>query len=196
VSRLGDPAGPRLVLLLLVASAGALAASGGPRYLRTVASYRPPAVTLIDASGSPVAFAATLDEDGPVALQFIFTTCPAVCPVLTGTLAAAENALGTDGDRLRVLAVSIDPEHDRPRRLADYARRFGIAPGGRRWRFLTGDRADVEAVLKAFDAASANKMEHRPLTFLRAAPGAPWVRLEGFPSAAELAEELRRLLAP
>ena len=131
-----------------------------------------------------------------MALQFIFTTCPAVCPVLTSTLAAAEKALGADGDRLRLLAVSIDPEHDRPARLADYARRFGIVLGGGRprWRFLTGDRDDVEAVLKAFHADSANKMDHRPLTLLRGAPGEPWVRLEGFPSAAELAGELRRLL--
>jgi protein SCO1 len=188
---------PGLLLVVLVVAGGALAAAAaGHRYLRTVASYRPPAVTLLDAGGQPVAFAALLDAGGPVALQFIFTTCPAVCPVLTSTLAAAEKALGPDGDRLRLLAVTIDPEHDRPALLADYARRFGIAPGGPRWRFLTGDRDDVEAVLKAFDADSANKMEHRPLTLLRAAPGAPWVRLEGFPSAAELAAELRRILGP
>ena len=50
---------PSLLLVVLALAGGALAAAGdGHRYLRTVASYRPPAVTLIDAAGEPVAFAA------------------------------------------------------------------------------------------------------------------------------------------
>ena len=52
------------------------------------------------------------------------------------------------------------------------------------------------AVERAFDAYRGDKMRHQPLVFLRARPRAPWLRLDGFPSAAELNAELRRLLGP
>jgi len=160
-------------------------APSAPRYSRTLAPYAPPDVTLVDAHGDAVTLAAALDFDGPVLLQFIFTTCPAVCPALSGTFAAAQERL----DDARMLSISIDPEHDTPPRLAEYARRFGAGP---RWRFLTGELDDVVAVQKAFAAYQANKMQHRPLTFLRGSPAAPWVRLDGFLSAAELVAEVRR----
>ncbi|HXL33728.1 MAG TPA: hypothetical protein VN953_02300 [Gemmatimonadales bacterium] len=38
-------------------------------------------------------------------------------------------------------------------------------------------------------------MNHTPLTFLRAAPGRPWVRIDGFATADELARELHELVA-
>ncbi|MFY9826559.1 MAG: SCO family protein, partial [Thermoanaerobaculia bacterium] len=120
-------------------------------------------------------------------LQFIFTTCPSICPVLTATLAAAREELGNE---VRLVSISIDPEFDTPARLRDYARRFTAGPG---WRFLTGSRDDVAAVQKAFDAYRPNKMQHEPLTFLRAGPGEPWVRLAGPITPAELVAEVRRL---
>jgi len=156
------------------------------RYTRTVAPYAPPDVTLVDAEGESVTLGAALDHDGPVLLQFIFTTCPAVCPALSGTFAAAQERL----EDARMVSISIDPEHDTPPRLAEYARRFDAGP---RWRFLTGELDDVDAVRKAFAAYVPNKMRHQPLTFLRGSPSAPWVRLDGFLSAAELVAEVRRL---
>ena len=50
-------------------------------FTRTVASYEPPDVTLVDMNGASVRLASALKYDGPVLLQFIFTTCPTVCPV-------------------------------------------------------------------------------------------------------------------
>ena len=38
-------------------------------------------------------------------------------------------------------------------------------------------------------------MDHTPVTFLRAAPGRPWVRIDGFASSEELARELHELVA-
>lgn len=161
-------------------------AASAPRYSRTLAPYAPPDVPLVDAHGDAVTLAAVLDHDGPVLLQFIFTTCPAVCPALAGTFAAAQDRLAG----ARLVSISIDPEHDTPPRLAEYARRFHAGP---QWRFLTGELDDVVAVQKAFGSYQANKMQHRPLTFLRGSPSAPWVRLDGFLSAAELVAEVRRL---
>jgi protein SCO1/2 len=127
-----------------------------------------------------------------VLLQFIFTTCPTVCPVMSGTFSAAQEKLGADLARVRMISISIDPEQDTPERLREYARRF---KAGRQWLFLTGNLDDIVAVQKSFDAYRGNKMRHEPLTFLRAAHGKTWVRLDGLMSAAQLVAEYRRLMS-
>jgi protein SCO1/2 len=87
-----------------------------------------------------------------------------------------------------MVSITIDPEHDTPERLRRYARRFGAAED---WDFYTGDLQDIIRVQKAFDAFRGDKMSHIPLTFLRAAPDEPWIRMEGFANAGELIEEYR-----
>ncbi len=170
----------------LLAWAPAPAAPGREaRYTRSAADYRPPDVTLVDQSGARVRLAEELAAGGPVLLQFIFTTCSTICPVLSGTFAAVQEKL----PEARLLSVSIDPEVDTPARLAEYARRFQAGP---RWRLLGGRLDDVIAVERAFDAYRGNKMRHQTLTFLHPGPRRPWLRLEGFLSAAELAAEVRR----
>lgn len=181
------PAIAALAALLLLAAA-APAAPDAPRYARSLVRPAVPPVTLVDRDGSRVALAEELARPGPVAVQFVFTTCAAICPVTTGTLAAARERY----PKLRALSITIDPEHDTPERLRAYAASFGA---GRGWRFLTGRGADLLAVQQAFDVYRGDKMRHQPATFLRAAPGGPWLRLDGFPSAAELAAEVAALVA-
>jgi protein SCO1/2 len=165
-----------------------------PRYTRAVATYAPPDVTLTDADGEKVKLASVLSGEGPVMLQFIFTTCPAVCPVMSATFSAVQNRLGPEAEKVRLVSVSIDPEHDTPERLREYARRFKAGP---RWLFLTGGAEEVVSVRKAFDAYPGyNKMRHQPLTFIRVSPDGPWLRLDGLTSAAQLVGEYKRLTRP
>jgi protein SCO1/2 len=175
----------RFISVLALLAAVALQAQ--PRYVRSQVRVAVPDVTLIDARGERVSLAALLAPPGPVVLQFIFTTCPSVCPMLSASLAGAQ---GEMGEGARLVSISIDPEYDTPARLREYARRYKAGP---RWWLLTGSRDDVAAVQKAFGAWRANKMSHEPLTFLRAAPEEPWVRLAGELSAADLIAETRRL---
>ena len=51
------------------------------------------------------------------------------------------------------------------------------------------------AAQRAFKSYRGDKMNHTPVTFLRAAPGQPWVRIDGFASSEELAREFRELVA-
>ncbi|MCA1632281.1 MAG: SCO family protein [Acidobacteria bacterium] len=162
------------------------------RFTRTVESYRPPGVTLLHMNGERVSLATALGHKGPVLLQFIFTTCPTICPVMSGTFAAAQGKLGVELKKVRMISISIDPEHDTPERLRDYARKF---KAGAQWLFLTGGADDIMAVQKSFDAYRGNKMRHEPLTFLRASPGSQWVRLDGLLSATQLLAEYKRLIA-
>jgi protein SCO1/2 len=160
-----------------------------PALAVTTAAYAVPDVTLVDASGGPVSLPQLLGSPEPVALNFIFTTCTTICPVMTATFAQMRRELGEDAGRVRLVSISIDPEQDRPEALRRYAERYGAG-----WSFLTGDGADVERVLRAFAAYSGSKMNHRPITLLKHPQRAEWVRLEGLASGDALAHEVRARL--
>jgi protein SCO1/2 len=168
-------------------SAGAVLALLTPliAYDRSEQAYQIPAVTLVDQAGHAVRLDELLNGREPVVMQFIFSTCATICPIMSATLQSARKDL----EGARLISISIDPEHDTPARLAGYAARFHA---GNRWSFLTGNPVDIASVERAFEAAVANKMSHRPLTFLRARGGRSWVRLEGLSTAAELVAEYRR----
>jgi protein SCO1/2 len=95
---------------------------------------------------------------------------------MSSTFSAAQSKLGADLARVRMISISIDPEHDTPERLRQYARKFKAGP---QWLFLTGKTEDIASVQKAFEAYRGNKMRHEPLTFLRAESSESWVRLDG-----------------
>lgn len=162
-------------------------------YLRKIETYEIPPTTLLRADGTRTSLGDVLDRDQAVMLNFIFTTCKAVCPIMTGTFAAVQKKLGDDRDRVQLISISIDPEHDRPDKLLNYSRKYNT---GTNWQFFTGNLPDIIALQKAFDAYRGNKMNHVPTTYLRTSREAPWVRIEGFANASELIEEYHRLLAP
>ena len=162
-----------------------------PGYQRSLASYPVPAVTMVNQDGQQVSLLKLLDSDQPVMLNFIFTSCTAICPAMSAIFAGVQTRLGGDSERLRMVSISIDPEHDTPEALSAYARRFDAGP---QWAFLTGSLEDTIAVQSAFDADRGDKMNHAPLTLLRATRDSQWVRYEGFATATELAEECRSML--
>ena len=133
-----------------------------------------------------------LNRDQAVMLNFIFTTCRAICPVMTGTFAAVQKRLGSDRDRVQLISISIDPEHDTPGKLLDYSQKYSMDTN---WQFFTGNLPDIVALQKAFDTYRGNKMNHVPVTFLRISREAPWVRIEGFANANDIIEEYHQLLA-
>jgi protein SCO1/2 len=162
-----------------------------PRYTVTERSYSVPDVQLLDETGAPVALRTLLDSERPLAVNFIFTTCSTICPVMTATFAQMRRELGPAGERVRLVSISIDPEYDRPAVLKQYAERFGAEAG---WTFLTGDGTDVARVLQSFEARSGSKMNHRPLTLLRKPHAGSWVRIDGLASGEDLAREVQSRL--
>ncbi len=163
------------------------AAMQNPRYAATAENYAIPDVELIDQLGTSVSLRTLLNTDQPVALNFIFTTCTTICPVMTATFSQMRRELGDAGDQVRLVSISIDPEYDRPDKLKAYAEQFRAGDG---WDFLTGDSNDIVQVLKSFDSYAGSKMNHEPITLLKS-PGSPsWTRIEGLASGKDLANEV------
>ena len=104
-----------------------------------------PDFVLTDQFGDPFSLA---DARGrAVALSFLFTNCPDVCPVVTTQLKRLHDDLGEDADSVAFVTVSVDPERDDPQAAMRYLERWGVAD---EWRYLTGDRAALESVWAAY----------------------------------------------
>ena len=181
-----------LGLALLFSSMPAFAAEGKPRFTRSEVDVEIPAVTLINQEGDTVDFRALFQSDRPVFVDFIFATCTTICPVLSAGYSNIQRKLGDEHDRVHLVSITIDPEHDGPEELAKYLERYRAQPG---WDFLTGTRADIDRVMKAFDAFVPDKMSHRPLIFIRSPKGGKWVRIYGFAGSADLLREFRQASA-
>lgn len=175
----------RYISLVVVACAAAASAEASS-YARATVTVDVPAVALTDQRGARVDLREALSRPGPVLVQFIFTSCGTICPVLTQTAVATQREVrGLD-----VVSISIDPDEDTPARLAAYAQRHRARND---WYFLTGSADDSIAVQRAFGAYAGSKMRHLPLSFLRAAPTSEWLRVEGAFTAADLIAEFRAL---
>ncbi len=173
------------------ARSSAADAGGGQRVRIAEVSVNVPDVALKGTDGRTVSLRAALDDGRPVMLQFVFTTCPTICPLLTGIAARTRQDLGKERERIRAISITIDPEHDTPSVLRKYAAIFDADPD---WMFLTGSLPDVVAVQRAFGAYRGNKMNHAPYTFLRRSPRDPWVRVDGIVHAEVLEREVRKIL--
>jgi len=162
---------------------------GRDGFVRTQVNYMVPDVKLLDADGAGMSLRSRLD-DKPVILNFIFTSCGAICPVMSSTFSQVQTALGRERDAVRMVSISIDPEHDTPAALKNYAKKYAAGP---QWQMLTGSLDNSIAVQRAFDVYRGDKMGHAPVTFLRARAGQTWVRLDGFASADDILREYRQL---
>lgn len=156
---------------------------------RSTIQAKIPAVTLVREDGVKIDLTKELQDPRPTYLNFIFTSCTTVCPVMSQIFSALQDKLAKERDKVRMMSVSIDPEHDTPVRLSAYAQAFDAVPS--QWRFYTGTHEASLAVQKAFGVLGPDKMNHPVATFFRAAPDQAWVRIDGFAGAEVLEHEYR-----
>ncbi|QCX01193.1 SCO family protein [Aggregatimonas sangjinii] len=87
------------------------------------------------------------DYEGKVfVVEFFFTTCPSICPIMNKNLVEIQNEFGENPD-FGIASFSITPEHDTPKVLKEYAERYGITDLD--WNLMTGDQE------KIYDLANA-----------------------------------------
>ena len=163
------------------------AAMKNPNYQVSDKLYEVPNVQLLDGSGATVPLQDLLASEQPIALNFIFTTCTTICPVMTATFLQMQRELGADAERVHLVSISIDPEYDRPDVLATYIKQF---QADKNWTFLTGETKDIVNVLRSFDAYTGSKMSHRPITLLKRPDQESWIRIDGLASGQALAHEV------
>ncbi len=115
----------------------------GNRYLNPIVA---PDFELIDQYGRPFRLS---DFKGKViAITFIYTHCPDICPAISAGFHQLIGLLedkGLDDDVVLVM-VSVDPERDTPERLREWMELYGLEKAY----LLTGDYDEVSKVWKAY----------------------------------------------
>lgn len=166
------------------------ATSSNNGYQRTVVRYSIPDFNLIRSDGSITTLYKELDHNEPVMLNFVFTSCTTICPVMSTIFSRVQKKLGKSQSPVRMISISIDPEQDTPKILHHYEKTYS---SGNNWQFLTGDLSTIIELQKAFGAYRGNKMNHIPATYMKTGKGEEWVKLDGFANADDIVREYHRL---
>jgi protein SCO1/2 len=103
-----------------------------------------PNVELITQHGKKVRFYDDLIKGKVVAVNLIYTTCKYNCPLETARMVQLQKLLGNRmGKDIFFYSITIEPEHDTPQVLKEYAEKYHVGPG---WLFLTGKEADIKLI--------------------------------------------------
>ena len=85
-------------------------------------------------------------------INFIFTSCSETCPLLTRQMAKIARRTEALGPKVKLISISVNPEHDTPWRLKTYGMEHGADFS--RWSFLTGSLDAIRRVVgKSFMTA-------------------------------------------
>lgn len=117
-----------------------------------------PAFSLIDERGQP--FTSEALRGHPTIVNFIFTRCDTICPMTTSHMRRLQDKTFDPGASIKLLSLSVDPNHDTPDRLAAYASRFQADTS--RWRFVTGPAATIESLVEGTFMTSMQREADRP----------------------------------
>ncbi len=112
-----------------------------------------PAFNLTDQSGAP--FSSQSLAGHVTLLDFVYTYCTDACPIMSATFQDAQRKLADDkllGTKVMLVSLSVDPVHDTPPVMADYAQQFQADPHA--WKMLTGDFDSVFDVITGFKVAT------------------------------------------
>ncbi|HEY5637813.1 MAG TPA: SCO family protein [Burkholderiales bacterium] len=152
-----------------------------------------PDTRLTDQDGRAVRLKSDVLAGRVAVVSFVYTTCTTVCPVLSATMSQLQQRLGARlGEKALLVSITVDPQRDTPARLKEYSAQHGA---GADWRWLTGSKGDVDAVLKAFGTFTPNPEDHPAITMIGDAEGRRWTRLFGFPSVEEVLSQVEHALA-
>ena len=87
------------------------------------------------------------DYEGKVYIvEFFFSRCPSICPVMKDNLVLVQEEFSGNED-FGIASFSIDPVHDTPEILQEYAERTGVTH--QNWNLLTGDKEEIYELAKS-----------------------------------------------
>ena len=151
---------------------------------------RIPDTAVIDQNGRKLNFYSDLVKGKTVAINFIFTTCTTICPPLAATFRKVQTEMGGG---VELISISVDPVVDVPGRLKSFLAKFNAGPG---WTFVTGEKPDIDALLRSLGAYVGDKNDHSPSVVIVNDNTGYWTRAYGLSPAGTLLKIIREAGAP
>jgi protein SCO1/2 len=164
----------------------------------TAADAPLPNVLLRTQDNRPVRFYDDLVKGRVVVISFMFTSCRNICPLTSANLLKVQKELGDHvGRDVFLYSLTLDPAHDTPAVLRQYARKIGAGPG---WTFLTGNAADLELLRRKLGLyeldpkVDADRTQHGAVIVYGNDAAGRWSSLPALGNAARIAAAVRRVM--
>jgi protein SCO1 len=135
-----------------------------------------------------------------VALTFLYTHCPDVCPLMASQLAAADQRLGPDASKVELVSVSVDPVGDTLPSVKKFTEDHNLA-GQPNWHYLMGSPGQLQPVWEAYHVGSSATSEgaiqgvdHSALVYLTDTTGRLRVILSSNFTVSDFVQDAQALL--
>jgi protein SCO1/2 len=146
---------------------------------------------LLNQYGEDVMFVSDVIGDNIVVMDFVYTTCTTICPVLSALFTQVQTKLGDDvGDEIWLVSMSVDPIRDTPQRMKAYSAKHRAGEG---WLWLTGPKPAVDDVLTGLGAYTTNFEDHPTMVLIGDGRTGEWKRLFGFPNPDRIVQIVNEL---
>lgn len=147
---------------------------------------------LLTQDGRKVRFYSDVLEGRTVLINVIFANCQDACPLITQKLNEVRALVGEQfGRDVHFVTLTSDPQRDSPQALKAFAQKQSADAGG--WTFLTGDKKNIDHILKKLGAFSQNVEEHSTLLLAGNVGAKRWTKIRPDAPPMAIAERLRLL---
>lgn len=146
--------------------------------------------TLINQNGEFIKLS-ELMKGKVVVMNFIFTSCTTICPPMGANFVKLKNLMADKINKdLVMISISIDPRNDTPERLKAWSENFN--PDGNGWTLLTGDKKEIDQLLKDLEVYTALIEEHAPILLIGRQGKDNWIRTNGLAPPSDIAQLINR----
>ena len=174
--------------VMLALTAGPFSVSAQQAQDRRPAKDAITKITVVDQDGNRIDFYEDLVKGRVVAINFIYTTCTAICPMQGNQFARLQTMLGDRlGKDVLLISISADPDADSAQKLKTWLTHFGAKQG---WTFVTGEKFEIDRLSRALTGDQARKGDHSPAMFIGNYDKSVWKRVYGLTEP----ERLTRLI--
>jgi cytochrome oxidase Cu insertion factor (SCO1/SenC/PrrC family) len=138
-----------------------------------------PNVPLVTQDKRTVRFYDDLIKNKVLIIQFMFTNCEQYCLMVTPNLVRVQTALQKRAaGRVTMISITVDPVHDTPGVLKEYASKFHVRPG---WQFLTGQKSDIDQIRRGLGVYDPDdkKIEHMNVLTIGKESSGQWLAIGG-----------------
>ncbi|HEU5238069.1 MAG TPA: SCO family protein [Pyrinomonadaceae bacterium] len=147
---------------------------------------------LVNQNGEKMRFYSDLLQGKVVIINSFFATCQGSCLPLNRNLEKVQESLGDRlGKDVNIISLSVDPTVDTPPLLKAYAKKLNARPG---WYFLTGEKQNVDFVLKKLGQFVDNKQDHLNIFIIGNERTGLWKKAFGLSPSAELVKVVDSVL--
>ena len=146
---------------------------------------------VVDQYGKKLNFVTDVIGDRIVVMDFIYTTCTTVCPVISAVFSQVQTKLGDSlGKEVVLVSVSVDAIRDTPKRLKAYSANHNAKPG---WYWLTGKKRKMDELLDGLGAYTTNFEDHPAMVLVGDGRTGEWSRFFGFPNPDRIMDQVNTL---